>query len=431
MGGILTAILLSIVLALIVSNRTKINPGILTFSLAFVFGRLFLDIPYKQLLAMAPLSLILNIFSITYLYGFSVENGTADALVRRVIRPFANRPYTLPAALYVISFLFSAAGRGPFTGAIVGPIAFGLSRPVGQDPVLTYVAVYFGGGAGSHLITSFGGRIIYSMIADNGFAQQATAYTNRAFLQTLLIYTVIFAVLYALYGGVRYAPRELSLEEQLKTVPFTPEQRKTLWIIGGSMVFMVAASVISGMENAPAAIAWVGKLEISTICLFGGVAAHLLRVADPKVIMKKRIAWNLVLVFFGMSTLMAVAMQTGFGAMLAEGIQGNLPRRLIVPGFVLIAGVISFFSSAYSVVLPLLYPIVGVVSASTGVDPGTLFSMVVVTAIATGSSPFSNGGGTLLAAYPQPEERERLVYRLLPLPAVAVAVCFVFGLIMG
>jgi hypothetical protein len=81
------------------------------------------------------------------------------------------------------------------------------------------------------------------------------------------------------------------------------------------------------------------------------------------------------------------------------------------------------------VVMPTLYPIVPILASSTGLSPAVFFSIITLAAAVTGVSPISSGGGLVLPAIRDEEEKNKIFKQLLVLPFASLAVIAVLVLL--
>ena len=116
--------------------------------------------------------------------------------------------------------------------------------------------------------------------------------------------------------------------------------------------------------------------------------------------------------------------------MLPPLIAGALPRYAVIPALGLAGGLMSIFSSAISVVLPTLYPLVPGIAADTGLSAPLMYSAIFVGATMTGISTLSTTGSMVLVGCRGEEARNNLFYQAIILPFImagAVTVTFLLA----
>ena len=100
---------------------------------------------------------------------------------------------------------------------------------------------------------------------------------------------------------------------------------------------------------------------------------------------------------FGMGMLVNLASTLGVFDYLTEVAEG-IPAGLVGPVFLLIAGVMSLFSSSLSVVYPTVLPIAGLFAMNYGLNPVMALSVVIIGSATKAMSPLSGGGGQIMGA---------------------------------
>ena len=136
---------------------------------------------------------------------------------------------------------------------------------------------------------------------------------------------------------------------------------------------------------------------------------------------------NTILLVAGVCFLMEIAKSAGMVEVI-EGLFGSsVPKFLVGPFLCLIAGILSIFSSTWSVVLPLMYPLVPPLAAATGLNPVGLYSAILFGSNATGFSPFSTAGSMLVGLAPD-ELREAMIPRMIVLAVAMLVLTMVLGL---
>ena len=219
----------------------------------------------------------------------------------------------------------------------------------------------------------------------------------------------MFIVCYFVFGWHKEKSRTI---EGIENVHFNKNQILTL--IGfAAYVFM---TLVLKMDTliAPTLIAFI-------LMLIGAV--------DTKKAISS-IPWNVLIMIGGMSMLTGVVKTLGGVALLANAISAVNVPALCAPLMLLVAGLMSFFSSGNGVVLPTLIPIIPSLNASAG----ALTAAVGMGASCTGISPLSVIGGHMMSCYdaiykPTEEERTKTFNQLMIAAVVCMVVNALFALV--
>lgn len=420
----------ALVVSVIYSYRTQRNIAPIAVSLSFLFGCGVLGMAPRQLIQGLPISIMFNIFAITFFFGFAIENGTLQKLTERILQPFGDHPALILPALFFIGVLVALAGAGVMAAAFISSLAFAVADRVKLPPTAVYTAAACGTVAGSNFPYSAGGVVMLSLMQDSPFRDDALVTACLVFAFSLVLCTALFALTYVFFGCWK-----CQRLEQMESEPFTPVQIKTLWLIG-----IVTASVLLpkfGAEvlHLAALRELADKLDVGFVMMCGGFLAGAFGLADDKQVIRKRVPWTTIVMLGGMSMLMFVGKSCGMLEMIVGLVEKRIPKALIPALLAMVAGVMSMFSSAISVVMPTLFPLILPLSESLGVAPRPMILAIFIGATVTGISPLSTTGSMVLAGCRGEENRGRLFYQVIPLPFImlvlTVLLCAVLTLICG
>lgn len=125
----------------------------------------------------------------------------------------------------------------------------------------------------------------------------------------------------------------------------------------------------------------------------------LLGIGDEKTAFKS-VPWSTLIMVCGVGVLMNLVIATGGINLLAQAISKAMTPSTAGALMGLLAGVMSWFSSAIGVVFPTLLPTVGLVGENLGgtVPLSELVSVVALFASVAGLSPASTGGAVIMGA---------------------------------
>lgn len=155
----------------------------------------------------------------------------------------------------------------------------------------------------------------------------------------------------------------------------------------------------------------------------------MLGLADDGKVLQRYVPWSTIVMLGAMSILIGVGRAGGMCELLAGFISDYLPRVFVVPLLSLVAGCMSVFSSAISVVLPLMFPMVPHLAELTGLPPTLMFMAIFVSATITGMSPLSTMGGMTLGGCTREEDQSKIFYKVIPHPFIMLSFLIILFLI--
>src|SRR3954454_14781538 len=129
--------LAALVIVVVVSCTSRVNPGLLALALAWLIGvcpAALCDKPlgFKAVLAGFPASLFLTLVGVTLLFALVQDNGTLDRVARRAVRACGGRRAVVPGVFFLVAAALGTAGAGNIApAALVAPVAMGTARRLG------------------------------------------------------------------------------------------------------------------------------------------------------------------------------------------------------------------------------------------------------------------------------------------------------------
>jgi di/tricarboxylate transporter len=405
----------ALVLVVVVSCTTRVNPGLLALVLAWLIGVCppsFCDRPVglKVVVAGFPSGLFITLTGVTLLFALVQDNGTLDRVARRAVRACGGRPALVPVLFFALAAAVGTAGAGNIAAAaLVAPAAMSTARRLSIPAFPMALMVAHGAIAGGMSPFGPGGVVVAAVCRDRlGLPGAEWAIYAHNFVANAAVGFAGFA----LFGGLRRhtalsADAEVQAEAGPDDTTLTGRHRATLLVLG-----LVAAAVVG-----------LGA-DVGMAALAGSVAIIVFRLADEGRAVQS-VPWGVILMVCGVSTLVAVLEHTGGTDRLA-GLLARVATPATAPALVaLVCGVVSVYSSTTGVVLPAFLPLVPGLVAHLGGDPLLLASAVVVGGNVADASPLSTIGALCLASAAADEDRRRLFNRLLAwgltMPLVAAA----------
>ena len=410
-------VLVAVAVSIIYGYKTQKNiaPPAVTF--AFLIGCGVLQLKPKEILSFLPVSILFNVLAITFFFGFAIENGTLAAVTGKILYAMRNHPKWMMPAMCLISFLIAMSGAGIATAAFMAPIAFSLSKKIEAHPVAAYTAVAAGTVAGSNFMYSGGGIVVLNLVKESPYTELAFPVTVFSFLLTTAICLIFFFVIYMVFRNGKCVGQVYERPEVLSSV-----QKKTLALLLIVVLVIIIPNFVGELTGNSAVRSLAGRLDVGFVMMIGGCVASVLNLADDRQVLRFQVPWTTLVMLGGVSMLIGVGKEAGLIELLAGLISGHLPKILIAPVLSLSAGLMSVFSSAISVVLPTLYPLVPELTKDTGVSAQLMYSVIFVSATITGVSPLSTTGSMILGGCKSEKVRSRLYYQVIPLPFILLAV---------
>ncbi len=410
-------VLVAVAVSIIYGYKTQKNiaPPAVTF--AFLIGCGVLQLKPKEILSFLPVSILFNVLAITFFFGFAIENGTLAAVTGKILYAMRNHPKWMMPAMCLISFLIAMSGAGIATAAFMAPIAFSLSKKIEAHPVAAYTAVAAGTVAGSNFMYSGGGIVVLNLVKESPYTELAFPVTVFSFLLTTAICLIFFFVIYMVFRNGKCVGQVYERPEVLSSV-----QKKTLALLLIVVLVIIIPNFVGELTGNSAVRSLAGRLDVGFVMMIGGCVASVLNLADDRQVLRFQVPWTTLVMLGGVSMLIGVGKEAGLVELLAGLISGHLPKILIAPVLSLSAGLMSVFSSAISVVLPTLYPLVPELTKDTGVSAQLMYSVIFVSATITGISPLSTTGSMILGGCKSEKVRSRLFYQVIPLPFILLAV---------
>src|SRR6478609_3789218 len=404
--------IIALVALFVVGTVLPINMGALAYVAAWFVGMYSLDLDEKEIIAGVSGDLILTLIGVTYLFAIARNNGTVDLIVRTAVRAVGGRVALIPWVMFAVTAVLTGIGAvSPAACAIIGPIALGFAGRYGISPLMMGMFVVHGAQAGGFSPISIYGVITNSVMRENDLPNSEIT----IFLSSLVINTILAAILFVVLGGRELMSRRIEPEE---------EGDGTAGTGGGTDV-----AVDTGVrrDQVLTLIAFVGVALVSLVLdknigFVAITAAVILSILAPEKNKDtvKQIAWPTVLLVAGVSTYATILTTAGspeFVGNWAAGLGTAVIGALIL---CYVGGVVSAFASS-TALLPVIIPIALPLIADGGVDAGLFVAALAVSSTIVDVSPFSTNGALMLANRPDTIE-ESVYYKQILTYSVIVVV---------
>ena len=92
-------ILLSIVVAVALGYKLKINIGLFAIAFAFLLGCFLAGFSPSKVMNEWPLKLFFQMFTVTFFYAFAQQNGTLELIARNLVYSVRRIPWLIPIVI--------------------------------------------------------------------------------------------------------------------------------------------------------------------------------------------------------------------------------------------------------------------------------------------------------------------------------------------
>jgi len=388
------AAILIFVAVFAIATLRNVHLGILMFPAACAVGVWMAGMPLREVLGGFPVSIMVLLVGVTYLFGIAHVNGTIDRLIEAVLGRVGDNAAILPVVFFALTAAVSAMGS-PLAGLVMAPIGMPLAKKYRMDPMLMALAIGSGFSAGAFAPTSLFGIVSY------GAAHQANIALNPLTLFAIAVAAniVLLIAAYLIFG--RFSPMEkcgaiaapVAPVTGPSRVPLERNQIATIVCLIGLIVAVIAGS-LAGLDP-----------DIGVLCFGFGAGLTLIDPASGRAAVA-RIDWSTVLLVGGIITFVGVLQKMGSVELLAEA-AGNMGAPLLAALVICMTGaLVSAFASTTGILaalVPLALPLV----ASGGVAGWAMISALAVCSSIVDVSPFSTVGAALVCTSAE-EDRPRL-----------------------
>ena len=358
----------------------KVNTGLAAImaSLVLVYAT---GMKEKFIISAFDSKMFLMLFGVMYLFCIAQENKTLDVLARKVIALCKGRVKLFPVIVFVLAAVLSAVGPGLISvTALMAAIIVALAKRTGCSAISLLPFGTLGSFAGGLSPITPSGIVAMGKAEESGILGLAGPLNLKMALVNVLFAAVLY---FFVFKWHKFTPAPAPEgEENEKVPPFTGKQWATL-----AGIVVVAAMAFLGIN-----------VGLAAVCV--AVLLTVFRCADEGAALKK-ISWGTLLMITGVGILISLVTELGGITLLRKGLETIIGEKTAASIMCLLAGVMSWFSSASGVVMPTLIPTV------PGMVPGS--ELVITVGLCIGAhlaalSPLSSCGGLMLAAYSSGDE---------------------------
>ena len=380
--------LLALVLAIIVSIWKNTNLGTLALGLTLVIGNLIGGVKIKTLIGAYPVSLLLMLAGVTFLFGIAQTNGTLDKITKYTVKSAKGNVAVIPIVLFFLAFILSSVGPGQVSiSALVAAPVMVLAVEVGIPPLLMALVVGNGAQAGAMSPLAPNGIVGNAVLAKMGITDMAM----KLWVSMLIVHIVVAAVAYFLFGGLKLWKNRNDANSPAKVLanmvvePFNFAQKSTLASIAILIIGVIGFN-----------------LDIGLLAFLLGSILILMKAGDEKAAFKS-MPWGAIMLVTGVTVLVSLMQNIGGMDLFAE-IMANFSTpytATLVIGF--FSAIVSAYASTSGVIMPAFLPMAPLLLQKIGSDPSNLPALITTIVVAghlTDMSPLSTTGAVFISGAP-------------------------------
>ncbi len=373
--------LLVFVAVIVLAFACKINSGLLAIAASLVLAR-FAGISDKMLLGMFDSKMFIMLLGVMYIFCIAQENGTLDLLAKKVLTLCKSKAQLFPALLFLLAAILSAIGPGLISvTALMAAMTVALAKEIGVHPLKLLPFATLGAFAGGLSPITPSGIVAITKATEAGITG-----LEWPLMIKMALTNVLYAVILYFFVFKWHKVKGATSTENKATPAFSWKQWATL----AGIVVTALLTVLLDIN--------VGLVGIAISVILTAIGA-----AEEGNALKK-IPWGTLIMIAGVGILISVVTELGGIDLLTRWLSSLMNGVTASPIICVLAGVMSWFSSASGVVMPTLIPTVpGLVANLSGVTALGLTISLCVGAHLAALSPLSSCGGLMLAAYSSDE----------------------------
>lgn len=395
--------MLVFVAVIVLAFVCKINSGLLAMAASLILARCA-GIADKTLLGMFDSKMFIMLLGVMYLFCIAQENKTLDLLAKKVLALCKGKVQLFPPLLFVLAAVLSGIGPGPISvTALMAAMTVALAKETGVHPIKLLPFATLGSFAGGLSSITPSGIVAVTKAAEAGIPG-----LDWPLLWKMALTNVFYSVILYFFVFKWHKIKGAASAETEKAPAFTWKQWATLAGIVATALLTVLLDIN------------VGLVGISVSVLLTVIGA-----AEEGAALKK-VPWGTLIMIAGVGMLISLVTKLGGIDLLTRWLSALMNSVTASPIMCVLAGVMSWFSSASGVVMPTLIPTVpGLVENLSGVTALGLTVSLCIGAHLAALSPLSSCGGLMLAAYSSGEnvtaqERNKVFMQLFAISACGV-----------
>lgn len=385
--------IIGLILAIIIGVKRKVNIGIVSLFFAFVLGFFVFKMNAKDIYVKGwPIGIFFVMMSAMFMFSFANVNGTMKLLAEKLAYAIKGKIRILPLVFFIVTGIMTACGADPTIIAFMLPVAIHIGQKAELNPIILCVTVLAGALTGSSC-----SPLAVIGIVTSGLAAKEGVTNYFAICAATATTMISFSILiYIIFKGWKI--KKVNVEDLVKPEAFNIYQKRTLAVIGVVVILILFV-----------------KMDIAAAAFIGGAIMLVLGVASEKEAIKS-INWGTLIMVGGTGVLVYVMTAAGGIDLLSKFLSSIMGEKTAAPLMAIIAGAMTFVSSATGVVMPALFPTVSGISTHMNGAVSPIELMQVIQAGSLGSvsySPLSALGAVALASLPDYLNKEKIFTQLL------------------
>lgn len=399
--------LIVLVAAIVAAFIFKANTGLVAMTAALILGRCA-GVADKWLVKQFDSNLFIMLLGVMYLFSIAQENKTLDLLSKKVLALCKGNVKLFPLIMFLLAAVLSAIGPGLISvSALVAALSVALAKQCGINPIKLLPFGTIGAFAGGLSPITPSGIVAIGVAAESGIVG-----LDAPLMIKMALTNVLYAAILYIFVFKWHKEKNVSLAgegaEAEKIPPFSAKQWMTL---GGIAVVAVLATVYS--------------VNVGLASFAVAVVLTVLKAADEGAAMK-RVPWNTLIMIAGVGILISLVTELGGIDLLSKALSSLMGPKTASAIMTVLAGVMSWVSSASGVVMPTLIPTVpGIAATMQGANVLEIVVGLCIGAHLAALSPLSSCGGLMLSAYSSSEgvtakDRNRVFAQLFAMSAAGV-----------
>ncbi len=398
--------LLVFVAVIVVAFVCKVNTGLLAVGASLIVAR-FAGITDKALLGMFDSKMFIMLLGVMYLFCIAQENKTLDLLAKKVLALCKGKVQLFPPLLFVLAAVLAGIGPGPISvTALMAAMTVALAKETGIHPIKLLPFATLGAFAGGLSAITPSGIVAVTKAAEAGIPG-----LDWPLLWKMALTTALYGVILYFFVFKWHKIKGAASTETEKTLAFSWKQWATL-------VGIVATALLTVLLD----------INVGLVGITVSVVLTIIGAAEEGAALKK-VPWGTLIMITGVGMLISVVTKLGGIELLTDWLSALMNDVTAGPIMCVLAGVMSWFSSASGVVMPTLIPTVpGLVAELSGVTALGLTVSLCIGAHMAALSPLSSCGGLMLAAYSSDENVDAKARNKMFIQLFAISAC---GVLLG
>ncbi len=406
--------LLVLCAAIVLAFVFKVNTGLVAVMASLILGRCA-GLTDKWLLNAFDSSLFLMLLGVMYLFCIAQENRTLELLAKKILALCKGKVKLFPIILFLLSAILSAVGPGLISvTALMAALIVALAKEADVSPIKLLPFGTLGSFAGGLSPITPSGIVAINTATASGISGLDMPLFWMMALTNVLYAAILYFFVFKWHAHKTPAPANNAQKEAIP--PFSVKQIATL---AGIAVTALLTALL--------------QINVGLAAFSVSVVLTVIGAANEGAALKK-VPWNTLVMITGVGILISLVTELGGIELLSKGLSALMGPVTATPIMTILAGVMSWFSSASGVVMPTLIPTVPTITATLqGVTPLGMTVGLCVGAHLAALSPLSSCGGLMLAAYssehPDPKDRNKTFAQLFAMSACGVVFAALLGMV--